>query len=546
MLVTDGSRHSQDFKTMHAPSDAKSSHRVVWGIAVIVAVYAAIMVSRPDLRHLDSHAAADTENHAPEKHGPEEHAPTDDEASPEAANGAEDHVGTSPETTVMPHLWSVLPFISLLGAIAVFPLLKQTEHWWESNLHRFYLAMALAAVTLVYYAFLFPLGGTEKVAEVLDHAILREYIPFIVLLFSLYTISGGIRIDADLVATPKVNSMFLIVGGVLASFIGTTGAAMLLIRPLLDTNSERKNVQHTVVFFIFVVCNCGGCLLPIGDPPLFLGYLKGVPFLWTMKHLLIPWLVANACAIAIYYLLDRLVFFRRETQQDLRRDEVMTRRLVMKGLQPNAWLLLGIVLCVGLLDPSKAIPGTNWKAWVYLREVTQLALVGASLLFGSHEPRAANRFNYHAIVEVAALFVGIFVCMQPAIEILHVRGGSLGLNTPPELFWATGGLSAVLDNAPTYVVFYETAASEFNSPFHQLVTMDTKEATVAIHMLQAISLGAVFMGAMTYIGNGPNFMVRAIAEQAGVRMPSFFGYVVRYSIPVLIPVFILITWIFLL
>ena len=537
---------------MHAPAEAKSSTSVVWGIITIVAVYAATMCGRPDLRtpesHTDVDAAATTEVAEPNV---DQESEVQQEAHAEDAQNASrvqsGHAAESHEVGTMPHMGAVLPFVSLLGAIAVFPLLKQTEHWWESNLHRFYLAVALGGITLAYYGFLFPHGGADKVSEVLDHAILREYIPFIVLLFSLYTISGGIRIDADLVATPKVNSIFLIVGGLLASFIGTTGAAMLLIRPLLDTNSERKHVQHTVVFFIFVVCNCGGCLLPIGDPPLFLGYLKGVPFLWTMKHLLIPWLVTNAFIVGIYYLLDRLVFFRRETRQDIRRDQLMTRRLVMKGLSPNVWLLIGVVLCVGLLDPSKEVPGTNWKAWPYLREVLQLVLVGVSLQFGSREIRIANRFNYHAIVEVAALFIGIFVCMQPAIEILHVRGGSLGLNTPPELFWATGSLSAVLDNAPTYVVFYETAASEFSSaPFHQLVTMDTEHAAVAIHMLQAISLGAVFMGAMTYIGNGPNFMVRAIAEQTGVRMPSFFGYVMRYSIPVLIPVFVLVTLVFLL
>ncbi len=526
---------------MHAPAEAKSSNSVVWGIMVIVAVYAAIMLGRPELRSPDSHAVVEgatpdvVKSTAKDVRAGEVHTPPD---------LADSHTDVNHEAA-MPHVWSVLPFVSLLGAIAIFPLLKQTEHWWESNLHRFYLAMALAAVTLVYYAVLFPSGGAGKVREVLDHAILHEYIPFIVLLFSLYTICGGIRIDADLVATPRVNATFLAVGGLLASFIGTTGAAMLLIRPLLDTNSERKHVQHTVVFFVFVVCNCGGCLLPIGDPPLFLGYLKGVPFLWTMQHLWLPWLVTNALILGTYYLLDRLVFFRRETKQDLRRDQVMTRRLVIKGLAPNVWLLIGVVLCVALLDPSKEVPGTNWKAWPFLREVMQLVLVGASLLLGMRDVRIANRFNYHAIIEVAALFVGIFICMQPAIEILHVRGGSLGLDTPPELFWATGTLSAVLDNAPTYVVFYETAAAEVSSPFHELVATYTEQSREAIHMLQAISLGAVFMGSMTYIGNGPNFMVRAIAEQAGVRMPSFFGYVFWYSIPALIPVFAVVTWIFL-
>ena len=208
----------------------------------------------------------------------------------------------------------------LLGCIAILPLLSATEHWWESNTNRFFLALVLAIVTLLYYSILFPGGGKAKVLTVLQHAILAEYIPFIVLLFSLYTISGGIRIQGDLVARPMTNVCFLIIGGLLASFVGTTGAAMLLIRPLIETNNERKYVQHTVVFFIFVVCNCGGCLLPIGDPPLFLGYLKGVAFIWTMKHLWLPWLVANALIILIYLCWDTFFCYPRESKADVRRD----------------------------------------------------------------------------------------------------------------------------------------------------------------------------------------------------------------------------------
>lgn len=453
------------------------------------------------------------------------------------------------DSIATPHTWAVMPFVLLLASIAVMPLLKYTEHWWESNLHRFYVAATLALVTLAYYFFLFPGGsGIEQIRTVLDHAVLQEFIPFIVLLFSLYTISGGIRIEGDLIASPATNAKFLIVGGALASFIGTTGAAMLLIRPLIDTNDERKSVQHTIVFFIFVVCNCGGCLLPIGDPPLFLGYLMGVEFMWTMKNLWQAWLVTNLILIAIYFLLDSLFFYPREKVKDLRQDEVTARPLKVSGLWPNAVLLVGVIVCVALLDPSKAIPGTNWHASPYLREVIQLILVALSLLLGSPEIRIKNKFNYHAIIEVAALFIGIFICMQPAIEILHVHGGELGLDTPAELFWVTGSLSAVLDNAPTYVVFFETAAADprfGGTVFHELVSSKTHPmAPVANDLLKAISLGAVFLGSMTYIGNGPNFMVRAIAEQADIRMPSFFGYVVRYSIPFLVPVFVLVTLMF--
>ena len=403
----------------------------------------------------------------------------------------------------------------------------------------------VALVTLIYYFVIHSTGGLDKVVSVLDHAIMQEYIPFIVLLFSLYTISGGIRIEGDLAAKPSTNCVFLSIGAVLASFVGTTGAAMLLIRPLLETNHQRRHVAHTVVFFIFVVCNCGGCLLPIGDPPLFLGYLKGVDFLWTMWNLWLPWLCVNAALVVAYYLLDRCWFYRRETGVDIARDETRVRPLTVSGLWPNVWLLIGVVLSVALLDPTKRVPGTDWYPWVYVREIVQIALVALSLSLGSPRIRAANAFNYHAIVEVAALFLGIFICMQPAIEILHVQGPTLGLVTPAEFFWATGSLSSVLDNAPTYVVFFETADASFSEPLASLVSRTDPSGMEARQTLVGISLGAVFMGAMTYIGNGPNFMVRAIAEQSGVRMPSFFGYVLRYSIPVLIPIFAVATILFL-
>jgi Na+/H+ antiporter NhaD/arsenite permease-like protein len=382
-----------------------------------------------------------------------------------------------------------------------------------------------------------PTGGWSiALAQgVLVNAILSEYIPFIALLFTLYTISGGIRIEGNLQARPAVNAAFLAVGAVLASFIGTTGAAMLLIRPLLETNRERTHVAHTVVFFIFVVCNCGGCLLPLGDPPLFLGYLLGVPFLWTLR-LWPQWLFVNGLLIAVYYLWDRFWAYPKEPRRAIAADSAQVRHMRIEGLWPNALLLLGVVASIALLDPSKPVPGPDWQPWPYLREVVQLALVGLSLLLGRPELRERNQFNYQAILEVAALFLGIFITMQPALQILDVRGASLGLDTPAEFFWASGSLSSVLDNAPTYVVFFETARS---------LGAGGAETTAGVQtaLLAAVSLGAVFMGAMTYIGNGPNFMVRAIAESSGVRMPSFFGYIV-YSGLVLVPVFLLTTLLF--
>ncbi len=455
-----------------------------------------------------------------------------------------------------PPPWTVVPFVLLLAAIALLPLIPATMHWWDSNRNRFLVAVACALVTLAYYALLHraPLEGhwpahhvveptgsgpqLHFVRTILENAILNEFIPFIVLLFSLFAISGGIRITGDLQATPLTNAAFIGVGGILASFIGTTGAAMLLVRPVLETNSERKHVVHTVVFFIFVVCNCGGCLLPIGDPPLFLGYLQGVPFLWTLV-LWKEWLFINGLLLAIYVLLDRFWYYPHETAADISRDVTQQTRLQFGGWQLNVPLLAGVVLAVALLDPSKTVPGTGWHPWIYLREAVQLGLVAVSLWFGNQKVRDANQFNYHAIIEVAALFSGIFIAMQPALQILNVRGDELGIRTPAQYFWATGSLSSVLDNAPTYLVFFKTAQAMPPEPGATLVA-GVEELT-----LVGISLGAVFMGSMTYIGNGPNFMVRAIAEKSGVKMPSFFGYMV-YSCLVLLPLFFLMMWLYLL
>jgi Na+/H+ antiporter NhaD/arsenite permease-like protein len=416
-------------------------------------------------------------------------------------------------------------------------------------------AGGLALLTLLYYAFLHsgaieghwpahhvvsPTSGginTGFVHTILANAMLQEFVPFIVLLFSLYSISGGIRIAGDLRATPTTNAAFMAFGAVLASIIGTTGAAMLLIRPLLETNRERKYVAHTVVIFIFIACNCGGCLLPIGDPPLFLGYLEGVPFLWTLR-LWPEWLFVNGLLIATYLLLDWLWYYRHESKADIERDIRRTHRIRISGWKLNTPLLLGVVLAVALLDPSKPFPGTDWHPWLYLREIVQICFVAISLRFGNKSVRDANLFTYGAIIEVAALFVGIFICMQPALQILGAKGSELGLDTAPHFFWASGSLSSVLDNAPTYLVFFKTAQSLPSA------TSVSAVAGVDPRLLAAISLGSVFMGAMTYIGNGPNFMVRSIAESSGVKMPSFFGYVV-YSCLILLPILALTVWLFL-
>jgi Na+/H+ antiporter NhaD/arsenite permease-like protein len=450
----------------------------------------------------------------------------------------------------VPHVAWIWPFVALLLAIAVFPLVPALAHWWEHNRNKLFVAVLLGAITLAYYglrgAGLHTQGGGMStpggatVRAVLAHAVVAEYVPFMVLLFSLYVIAGGIVVRGDVRATPAVNTGILAVGGLLASLIGTTGAAMVLIRFLLKTNSERKHVAHTVVFFIFIVANIGGSLLPIGDPPLFLGYLKGIDFFWTLG-LWREWAFLLVLLLAVYYVWDTRAY-RHEPPERLRQDAALRTPLHVAGLVNVLWLL-GVVGAVATLDPSKAFPGTAWHAPEHLREGVQLAMAGLSLLTTAGWMRRENRFNYVAIGEVACLFIGIFVTMQVPIEILQVRGPTLGLAHAYQFFWATGLLSSFLDNAPTYVVYFQTAGTLAPAGMTLMQGVDTATGAIPIPLLQAVSCGAVFMGANTYIGNGPNFMVKAIAEQAGVKMPSFLGYM-AYSCGILVPLFVLVTLVF--
>jgi Na+/H+ antiporter NhaD/arsenite permease-like protein len=407
----------------------------------------------------------------------------------------------------VPSLPWALPFAGMLLAIAILPL--AAPRFWESNLRKLLVSTVLAAPVLALYLRTQPgsLVGTAG-----------EYASFIVLLGGLFVISGGIHLHGDLPATPRTNAAFLGLGALLASFVGTTGASMLLIRPLLQTNQERKHVAHTVVFFIFLVSNIGGCLTPLGDPPLFLGYLEGVPFAWTFR-LLPQWLFATALVLAIYVAWDRRAY-AAESRADLQRDITAIRPLRVAGKR-NALLLVGVLVAVAFLRAP-------WR---------EAAIVGlAALSYARTSPRVhkANRFTFHPILEVAALFAGIFVTMLPALDLLRARGAELGVREPWHFFWATGVLSSFLDNAPTYLTFLALG---------QGLALPSDVAGVPNPILTAISLGAVFMGANTYIGNGPNFMVRSIAEERGVTMPSFAGYML-YSGAVLVPVFLLVTLVF--
>ncbi len=450
----------------------------------------------------------------------------------------ESHGGGHAAHSAPPSTWAIIPFVGILLTIATFPLISKTAHWWESNQNRLMVSLAFAGATLAYYWLAYHAG---KVVSVLEHAMIEEYIPFIVLLFSLYVISGGICLKGDLAAHPATNTAFLAVGAAIASFVGTTGASMLLIRPLLQTNSERKHVKHTVIFFIFLVSNIGGCLLPIGDPPLFLGYLKGVPFLWTL-HLWKEWAVLSVVLLIVYYIWDTMAW-RHEAVRDIVRDETQLQKLTLSG-KSNLLLLLGVVFAVALIKPGESLLGTSFQSFPFLRELVMLGLVGLSLKMTASSVRQANKFNYAAILEVAALFIGIFIAMQPPLEILRASGDDIGrvMDSPWKFFWVTGALSSFLDNAPTYLVFFQIANSMTHAAGEGIFQL-LDGNFIRQDLLVAISLGAVFMGANTYIGNGPNFMVKSIAEQSGVKMPSFFGYML-YSVGILVPLFIVVTLIF--
>jgi Na+/H+ antiporter NhaD/arsenite permease-like protein len=496
---------------------------------------------------------AQADEHAEIKAAAGEKSKSKGEHKTSSANSAQEsaakHSGDAHEKTthhdVAPSPIAVLPFAVLLLGIAVLPLSHKTAHWWEHNSSKLLVSSACALVVLLFYGLAYGHGITDHtthklsepgfpaVVNVLKNAILVDYVPFIVLLFCLYVISGGINIAGRLEGNPKTNTLLLAIGGLLASFVGTTGAAMVLIRPLIRANATREYVSHTMVFFIFIVCNTGGCLLPIGDPPLFLGYLKGVPFFWTL-NLTPHWAFMNATLLTVYFIWDSIRSGHEKPFDPLTR--VNNDPFAIRG-KINILLLIGVIACVALLDPSKPVVGTTFTPPVYLREGVMLVLVALSLGLTSKAIREANSFNYSAILEVSALFIGIFVCMQAPIQILNVHGQAFGIDQPWKFFWCTGVLSSFLDNAPTYVVFFETAKSvPATSPLLEAVGVGIKELT-------AISLGAVFMGSVTYIGNGPNLMVKAIAESSNIKMPSFFGYM-AYSFAVVLPASLLLTLIF--
>ncbi len=397
----------------------------------------------------------------------------------------------------------VSPFALLLGCIAVMPL--AARHFWEQNLHKAIVSVALAAPVFVLLVL--------RDVHALEHALL-EYLSFVVLLGALYVVAGGVHLSGDLLATPMHNTAILGAGAVLANVMGTTGASMLLIHLVLRTNKQRRFTSHIPFFFILIVSNCGGLLTPLGDPPLFLGYLRGVPFTWTLG-LWPAWLVCIAYLLALFYFTDHRAY-EKESKEAIGRDLAEAVPLSVRGW-PSAFLLAVVVGAVFLLSPY--------------RELAMVVAAFSSLYLVPQGPRKDNEFQFGPIIEVGILFFGIFVTMVPALKLLEAEGPELGITTPAQFFWITGALSSVLDNAPTYLTFLSVAEG-LGLPREVL-------AVTEAHLI-AISIGAVFMGANTYIGNGPNFMVKAVADANGYETPSFGAYAAR-AVVTLSPVYLVVT-----
>ena len=432
-------------------------------------------------------------------------------------------------STLLP-TWTVLPFVGLLASIAILPL--AAPRFWEKNRNR---AWITAAFALPFAAGLW-LRLPSEAPHVLGHA-LRDYASFICLLGALYVIAGGVYVRGSLAGSPLSNTMLLGIGAVLANLIGTTGASMVLIRPLLRANRPRRRRAHVVVFFVFVVSNCGGLLTPLGDPPLFLGFLKGVPFAWTLG-LWPVWLLANGLILFVFHFVDTWILQREELERKGSQLEDVLRHEPpgIVGWRCLA-LLAGVVLVV--------LGSGRWRWGFGVQEALMIALAVTAYAWTKPETRRANAFTFAPIVEVAVLFAGIFVTMIAPLEILNARGEELGLARPFRFFWATGILSSFLDNAPTYLTFAASACGRagvgVDGPHYLGDFLAQAPENAAV--LGAISCGAVLMGSMTYIGNGPNLMVKAIAEENGVRMPSFGGYML-WSAAVLLPIFIVVSLVF--
>lgn len=427
-------------------------------------------------------------------------------------------------------IWLMVPFALLLLLIATMPLTPpKVKHWWEHNYP--FVAIGLGAVVIVYYLLRLPSLSHEIVHTA------QEYFSFIALVGSLFVVAGGIHIKVRGKASPLENVVFLTVGAVIANLIGTTGASMVLIRPWMRMNHGRIGAYH-IVFFIFIVSNVGGAITPIGDPPLFLGYLRGVPFFWLVEHVLPTWLVTLGLILGVFYAFDAQSFRHQP------------RKAQAAAAQPESWRFDGGINLLFLLTIIGAV---FLPERFFLREAVMIGAAAASYFLTPKTVHADNAFSFGPIKEVAWLFAGIFTTMMPALGYLSLHGQEFGFTQPLQYYFASGSLSSVLDNAPTYVNFLQLAETTARAANPAAFAAAGSDPTAAIRVLIverpayviAVSLGSVFFGAMTYIGNGPNFMVKSIAQEAGVDCPTFFAYIVKYSLPILLPILILVGVIFL-
>jgi Na+/H+ antiporter NhaD/arsenite permease-like protein len=464
-------------------------------------------------------------------------------AGPAAASDPPDHASENgghdgPGLGERLPLWTCLPFAGILLSIALFPLVR--PKWWHHHFPK------VSAAWAVIFAVPFLVVFRGEAAHEILHIYIVDYIPFIILLWALFTVSGGIHVRGTLQGTPALNVLLLAIGTALASWIGTTGASMVLIRPVLRANAWRKRKVHIVIFFIFLVSNIGGSLTPLGDPPLFLGFLHSVPFFWTL-NLFVPMLVLALPLLLVFFLLDKF-YYRREMQPEKIKGEPVR----VDGLHNLIFLagVVGSVLISGLWNIGTVdILGVHQKIQFLMRDAIMILMGILSLRTTSNMIHKANEFTWFPIKEVGYLFAGIFMTIIPALAILKagehgVLSGMMEvLERPSHYYWITGTLSSFLDNAPTYLTFFNTILGKFYSGLPESEAVAALIAENPGYLL-AISTGAVFFGAMTYIGNAPNFMVKSIAEESGVPMPSFFGYMIKYSLIILIPLFFVIMFVF--
>ncbi len=426
-------------------------------------------------------------------------------------------------------LWTLIPFVLMLLSIAVFPLVKKTEHFWENNRNKLIVSIVLSIPVIAIFA---ANGMTHNII----HQVVYDYVPFIALLLSLFIVTGGIFINIDIKAKPINNTIMLAIGMILASFMGTTGAAMLLIRPLLNINKERKHTVHTVLFFIAIVANCGGLLTPLGDPPLFMLYLRGASFGWFFG-LFAEWLTVGLLLLAIYFVYDSIMY-KKEDAESLLMDAANQEPLKIEG-KINFVLLLGVIASVAFIN-SQYIKGFDDNTLKLIQSGALIVIALLSMVLTTKKTRFEdNKFSWGPILEVAALFLGIFITMVPALMYLQGNAHNMGLEEDWQFYYMTGALSSFLDNTPTALAFHSVALGLDYSTF-----TGTMVAGVPEFLLKAISTAAVFFGAMTYIGNGPNFMVKAIAEQSGLKMPDFFRYIYKFALIFVLPVYVIVQLIF--